>query len=1429
AISNNISGVANAGDLTGTADARFYGTDAKEFGGTFALTHKTDNSYYYGAFGANRDGIATGYNALTIFDSHSVITPQTVTIADDADTVAYVSLSAASADTDNAVAKTFILNGLTVHGTITNIHQRVPSQQWETVDYSQTATGATIDDSALSLAFATDGTLSGVTAHLNDGTNDVSYIAGTADNTPTTTSFGATISSGAPSDATSTSINVERGSDFFGFDSNYMVYLNWNIQETFLDVNSLNETTYTIDGMMLAGMRLDGDNIRKNGTAEFSGKGRGIYGDKDFNYATIFDVTANVNFGAANVKFESSNTCKAIDCGDNPVNTLDFTSSSLSFIALDNYNISGGLFADDNKLVGTIYARFYGTQGWELGGTFGLEDNARFYYGAFGTQRLTGIVTPLTFDNTPIAVTLPNDVTLNADSSLSISSVVDAAIADETLDDTPHTLVMGAIAASNDDSTHYQRSQNMAWAAYNDAADSQRTISTSRLTGAAASLSFDETTGYISGVTAYADATYTATADAPASATSFTATNADGVTINLERGTNLFGFDSDYMAYLSWQSQSDDMFENNNATLNEIIYDRDGIMLAGIETIDVNRISGITSFTGKGRGFYDDDSLFKDDASYATIFDVTAAIDFANKNIALTIDETCKASDCSVKTTHLDLGTIALAFPTADDKYVVANNITGVANADNGNLTGNIDARFYSTEAREFGGTFALAGTINGSNNYYHGAFGLVRSTYIISTNHGTTTHADTPTNINQHGLTGFNDEARKGNGSGTSDNALQIATSVQITKGNADGFASDTIITEKITGAVIEFDYDSDGDFFVDQNQLTTLYVADKEYYIYSGSGSEGAITYDSGGVDGADKLSLRRDRFGFTDNASYMARIAWEVTADKNYGYGIVGYETDGTNLTNIGNENANFTNTPFTGKGRGRYSDINNTDANIYFDISADIDFANRTATLKSSETCTHLLAAKCAEAEFQRHDLNFTGELKYDANKNNVFGVLTTAGFTDINNSDNNIASLAGTADARFYGPNANEFGGTFALQNNIAAYAGWFGVARENIIYQQVANTPTKKANEGGIIPNNITINHNNLTILDEGGDRDNRIGKTNNLFNAYAVQLINDTQNQTITTERIDGALFEISFVAEDGGQIDLDYIDDNDIVIVENSPILYLGDKKYDLSSIFTNDGNGLNDTFNDGNKIERAIFDEVNDVAFTTPSIVNINNSWNQHGFTARYVYLLEWTINDSTVDTYGVTLFGIETAGGDIPTTGTNVQFVGRGYGKYQDSSNSSDNARYFFDIEADINFATRKIDLEAINTCTVRSDNCGDDNEYINGIYKIENGERRSHLDFKGTLSYGVDTDMNPVNDINGNDFTTKGDDLVYNDDATELTGDAHARFYGTGTNGAKEFGGTFRMQNDDTAYIGFFSACDGVKNATNYSSNCNYID
>ncbi len=240
------------------------------------------------------------------------------------------------------------------------------------------------------------------------------------------------------------------------------------------------------------------------------------------------------------------------------------------------------------------------------------------------------------------------------------------------------------------------------------------------------------------------------------------------------------------------------------------------------------------------------------------------------------------------------------------------------------------------------------------------------------------TTHPDTPTNFNQHGLTSFNDDARN-----SKENNALPALAVQINKNTE---TDDTIHTvNRITGAVIDFGYKDNGDF---AHTGLTLYFADKKYQIDAGVGDANSINAYS--VNSGDADRPKSFKLGISGNEpNYMALADWQVEKDNNtsIGYAITGFETKGSAIPT---ENT----TTFTGNGRGKYYKRNididtNTDFDTSFDIGANVDFTTRNVVLTGTHRNT------------SRSYLDFTGNLRYATGVNAISGAVITVG-TDNNN-------------------------------------------------------------------------------------------------------------------------------------------------------------------------------------------------------------------------------------------------------------------------------------------------------------------------------------------------------------------------------------------------------------------------------------------
>ncbi len=113
-------------------------------------------------------------------------------------------------------------------------------------------------------------------------------------------------------------------------------------------------------------------------------------------------------------------------------------------------------------------------------------------------------------------------------------------------------------------------------------------------------------------------------------------------------------------------------------------------------------------------------------------------------------------------------------------------------------------------------------------------------------------------------------------------------------------------------------------------------------------------------------------------------------------------------------------------------GRYLDTAGNDYFTSSNLSATANFATRSLSFATTNTArtADLLTTQSAPS------LNMTGTLSYSSGSNEFSGAVTTVG------------GLVGTAAGRFYGPSAQEIGGTFRLQGSgVEGYVGAFGAKR----------------------------------------------------------------------------------------------------------------------------------------------------------------------------------------------------------------------------------------------------------------------------------------------------------------------------------------------------------------------------------------------
>lgn len=173
------------------------------------------------------------------------------------------------------------------------------------------------------------------------------------------------------------------------------------------------------------------------------------------------------------------------------------------------------------------------------------------------------------------------------------------------------------------------------------------------------------------------------------------------------------------------------------------------------------------------------------------------------------------------------------------------------------------------------------------------------------------------------------------------------------------------------------------------------------------------------------------------FTPAWDYQTFGMWETgvgTGSGTFGVMTVGAETAGAAVPTTGT----YT---FTGVAGGDYVDSSGVDVLAISNMSATTNFATRSIAFATTGTIT--MPSLVAPISYTaNNNLNMTGTLTYASGSNQFTGAIATAGGGTGN------AAMNGTATGKFYGPAAQEMGGTFGVTGGgTAAYVGGFGAKR----------------------------------------------------------------------------------------------------------------------------------------------------------------------------------------------------------------------------------------------------------------------------------------------------------------------------------------------------------------------------------------------
>jgi len=174
---------------------------------------------------------------------------------------------------------------------------------------------------------------------------------------------------------------------------------------------------------------------------------------------------------------------------------------------------------------------------------------------------------------------------------------------------------------------------------------------------------------------------------------------------------------------------------------------------------------------------------------------------------------------------------------------------------------------------------------------------------------------------------------------------------------------------------------------------------------------------------------LSARPQAYGW-DYQTFGVWTTGYATGSGTFGVASFGSETVGAAIPVSGTGT-------FTGFSGGRYVDNIGADFFVGSDMTATTSFGTRSIAYAT----TNARSSTDLQTSTSNVNLNTTGTLSYSAGVNQFTGAVRSVGGGASN------APMTGNATGNFYGPSAQEIGGTFALTGGGASYLGAFGGKR----------------------------------------------------------------------------------------------------------------------------------------------------------------------------------------------------------------------------------------------------------------------------------------------------------------------------------------------------------------------------------------------
>ncbi len=527
-----------------------------------------------------------------------------------------------------------------------------------------------------------------------------------------------------------------------------------------------------------------------------------------------------------------------------------------------------------------------------------------------------------------------------------------------------------------------------------------------------------------------------------------------------------FSFKPKYMAHIGWDMQQIISYDaahkiaHPDDSVRQEVERLHGNIIEGYYTPYHNvfdESKGTINFIGKGRGLYIINKQSVDYQDYETIFDVNAAIDFSKRKVNLQVSNTkaCRQNvgivNCTTNATGLDF-TKKLSYGEYDD-YASGSISLSL-------MTGSVNVQFFGSKLEEIGGTFYASGTNNGDSYDYSGYFGTRRDwiyQYADDSVSGNDIYNYAPLFTNPEDEPQFgdivvvsasfsdaSDEANKKNKNiiVTTEDVLMVERVVSPT---LDGTGKAIFIRNQSIPAIsIAFDdggrITAAGVYFDDSNtktyrsqqgssyqttshQLKTNKIHEIDADSASGMRVYRGATYDDG-LGNETKI-----------NTQYMVSVEWLLHkgADNPVrGIGLAGFQTEfnKASLPNTGT-------VQFNGVSKGYYESNASGLFEVHSRIVAEVNFNNKNVNLSSVSTrCKNYI--QCDISGINSNGLDFSTTLNYQGSNN-----------LRRDNVRSDDGSVTGTVQARFYGPQAEEFGGVFGMKNNNGSitYRGSFFTKR----------------------------------------------------------------------------------------------------------------------------------------------------------------------------------------------------------------------------------------------------------------------------------------------------------------------------------------------------------------------------------------------